>query len=282
MNRRLITALIVAVSCLTLSAQGRDGAESYRHKKGDVQMSLVFGKGSVYSNYKFSGLIPGTNTFLNSGTSVGVTDPAYYLEIGGNSDINSSSVSNMAGVQVKWFVHDRWDVNFSAALDFNMTPKKDYQEGVEVSPGLNIPNMTYVHGKITNTWAVDVGTNYYFLPKHERLTLYVGAVLGHRMGYIQQQFAYTGQNVNYGDGDNPIELYVPADLSGAVYGLKAAAVAGGEYAITDGLVLGLEISPVTYYYNVLAIHPKVTGTFQASHHDIAAFANPQIRLGFRF
>ncbi len=245
-------------------------------------MSLVFGRGMVYSNSSISTLLPSQNIYLNSGTSVGVTAPENYFQIGGNNDVNYNSSSNVAGVQVKWFVHDRWDVNFSAALDFNMTPKKNYQEGVEVSSGVNVPAMTYVNGKITNTWAVDAGTNYHFLPKNERLSLYMGAVLGHRMGYVQQQLAYTGQTVNFDGEDDPIELYVPANLSAAVYGLKAGLVAGGEFAITPALVLGLEISPVTYYYNVLAVHPQVTGTFQASHHDIMAFANPQIKLGFRF
>ncbi len=290
MKKRLISALIVAVSCLTLSAQNRDGAESYRPKKGDVQASLILGRGQFFSTDKMQFLIPSINTATGEMLPVGSgVDPEYILKIG-EGNTNNNSVVNMAGVQVKWFVHDHWDVNFSAALDLNMTPKKNFEEGIEVDGGsLNVPSSQYIVGNISNSWMVDVGTNYYFLPKNERIALYLGVVLGHRMGYVQQSMPYTGIEIptdNNGDGvfddSDPIELYIPAATSGVLYGAKAGLVAGAEFALAPGLVLGLEVNPVTYYLSVLTIQPKLTGTFITPYHNIRAFTCPQLKLGFRF
>ncbi len=293
MKKRLIFALIVAVSCLTLSAQDRGGAESYRPKKGDVQVSLMLGRGQFFSTDKMQFLIPSINMatgeMLPIGSAVSGVTPEYILKIG-EGNTNNNSVANMAGVQFKWFVNDHWDINVSAALDLNMTPKKDFEEGFVVDNGaLDVPSSQYIVGNISNSWMVDFGFNYYILPKNERLTFYLGPVVGHRMGYVQQAMPYTGIEIpvdTNGDGMNdstdPIELYIPAATSGVLYGAKAGFVIGAECAVVPGLVIGLEVSPVTYYLSVLTIQPKVTGTFVTPYHNVRAFTCPQLRIGFRF
>ncbi len=291
MKRRLIIALCVAAACLTMSAQDRGGAESYRPKKGDWQVSLVLGRGQFFSTENMEFLIPSINTATGEMMPVGPgVDPQYILKIGEGTSNNFNSMVNMAGVQFRWFLHERIDLNFSAALDLNMTPKKDYMEGVTVDGGaLDIPDSKYIIGKVTNSWMVDVGVDYYFFTKNERLSFYVGAVLGHRMGYIQESLPYTGIEVpsdNNGDGvadsSDPIELYVPATTGGTLYGLKAGLVAGVEFTITPGLIIGLDINPVTYYFSVLSIQPKLTGKFLTPYHNVRAFTCPNLKLAFRF
>lgn len=287
MKRRLLTALFAAAT-LTISAQPRSGAESFRPKKGDWQISLTLGRGQFFSQEKMQFLLPTIDLSTGAMADVGPgLAPEYILKIGEGS-VNNNSVVNMAGVQIKWFVADRWDLNLTAALDLNMTPSKDYEEGVAVGNGssaLDVPGSKYIYGNVIDNWMVDFGFNYHFLPRNDRLTVYIGAVAGYRMGGIQQRMPYTGIEVPSTDGSDttdPIELYAPASSGGSLYGIKGGIVFGAEFAIARGLILGLEVNPVTYYYSFMRISPRLTGHYHASHHNLRAFTCPNFRLGFRF
>lgn len=289
MKRGLLITLFAA-SALTLSAQTRSGVESFRPKKGDWQISLTCGRGQFFSQDKMSFLVPSVNLSTGVMEDIGTgLAPEYIMKIGEGS-VNNNSIVNMAGVQIKWFVADQWDLNLTAALDLNMTPSKDYEEGVEVgSASLNVPASQYIYGTVTNNWMADFGFNYHFLPKNDRLTIYIGAVVGYRMGSIQQRMPYTGIEIpsdDNGDGtpdsSDPIELYVPASTGGTLYGFKGGIVFGAEFSIARGLVLGLEVNPVTYYYSIMQISPKLTGKYSASYHNLRVFTCPNLRLGFRF
>lgn len=293
MKKGLIITLFAAFAVLSSSAQQGSGVESFRPKKGDWQVGLTMGRGQFFSNESLTFLIPTVNSGTGGMDPVGPGDtPSTYLKIGDANIMNNNSLVNMAGMHGKYFLTDRIDLNIAAAMDLNVTPSKDYQEGInfngsesdfggDVPDGsLDIPAHKAIYGNVTNNWMIDFGSNYYFHTKNERISLYAGAVVGFRMGSIQQVRPYTG--VEVGEGNDPIEMYTPSVTGGHMYGLKFGAIAGAEYSLANGLVLGLEVNPVTYYYSALSIAPKLTGRYNASYSNVRAFSCPTLRIGFRF
>lgn len=198
------------------------------------------------------------------------------------------------------------------SMNIGVTPKKDYIEGDKTVTDMQIPALQYMEGRIKNNWSVNIGSNYYFNTKNERINLYVGGLLGWQMGRIETTLPYTGVMVNdkdmdtdgddtnlqpsqdpsgqdnspvVDDGDvtgTPLEVYIPNSKAGQIFGLRAAAVAGIEYSLSKGLILGFEVQPVAYRYDMIQIIPKGTPLYKVGHHNINLFALPNLKIGFRF
>ena len=84
------------------------------------------------------------------------------------------------------------------------------------------------------------------------------------------------------EGQDPVELYTPNSRAGQIFGLRVGAVAGIEYSIAKGLILGFEVQPISYRYDCIQICPKGSAVYQAGHHSIGFFATPNLKIGFRF
>ena len=255
-------------------------------------------------NFSFPNVGLGNNTSGNQSS-----DPATYLQLG---DLNSNNLVNIIGIQGKYFLTDRWDVNLMFSMNIGVTPKKDYIEGDKTVTDMQIPALQYLEGRIKNNWSVNIGSNYYFNTKNERINLYVGGLLGWQMGRIETTLPYTGimvsdkdMNTDGTDTDlqptpdqdrqdngpvvddkdvtgTPLEVYIPNSKAGQIFGLRAATVAGIEYSMGKGLILGFEIQPVAYRYDMIQIIPKGTPVYNVGHHNINLFALPNLKLGFRF
>ena len=135
-------------------------------------------------NFSFPNVGLGNNTSGNQSS-----DPATYLQLG---DLNSNNLVNIIGIQGKYFLTDRWDVNLMFSMNIGVTPKKDYIEGDKTVTDMQIPALQYLEGRIKNNWSVNIGSNYYFNTKNERINLYVGGLLGWQMGRIETTLPYTG------------------------------------------------------------------------------------------
>lgn len=242
------------------------------------------------------------------------TDPGMYLNLG---NLNSNSLVNLIGIQGKYFLTDRWDVNLMFSMNINATPKKDYIEGDYTVKEMPIMASRYMEGRISNAWNVAIGSNYYFNTKNERINLYVGGLLGWQMGRIETVTPYTGEyyddsndyqnsdgtnigtgqgtgetdgpDIGFGDGEtnmeegkDPVQLYTPNSRAGQIFGLKVAGVAGIEYSLSPGLILGFEVQPVAYRYDHIQICPKGQAAYKVGHHNINFFATPNLKIGFRF
>jgi hypothetical protein len=59
-------------------------------------------------------------------------------------------------------------------------------------------------------------------------------------------------------------------------------MAGVNYALSDGLILGLEFSPYTFNYTLLEVCPQGNRVYQASAFANRFFANTMLKIGFRF
>jgi hypothetical protein len=77
-------------------------------------------------------------------------------------------------------------------------------------------------------------------------------------------------------------LYTPRVGSGQIVCFTTAITAGVNYALSDGLFLGLEFSPYTFTYTSLSVCPKDNQVYKATAYANRFFANTLLKIGFRF
>ena len=295
--KKLCTLLLIAMMSAPLLAQTisskRGDGVMFAPEKGQWQISVFLGGGNNFYDEKTDYLLP---KFTNTEGSVGIgstndhkpnqdVQAGYmnqYLQIDG---LNNNSLTNILGFEAKYFLSDCWDVNMQFSMDINLTPKKDYVEGEETVPDMIIPGYDYISARMTNNWFVSVGSNRYFKVSNPRIHPYLGASVGFQMARIETNEPYTGEK--YDDGnevgeDLPVQVYVSGSRAGQAFGVKAAGVAGIEYSIAPGLVLGFQCQPLAYRYDVIQICPKGFDKYNASHHNIKIFDMPVLKLGIRF
>lgn len=319
MIKKLCILLLSVASVAPITAQQySSGDASFAPKKGQWQVSAVIGNNQMFDQ-DMTYLLPNYwNPNNNNYPQVGLggygqqsNDPGVYLNLG---NLNSNSLVNLIGIQGKYFLTDRWDVNLMFSMNINATPKKDYIEGDYTVEEMPIMASRYMEGRISNAWNVAIGSNYYFNTKNERINLYVGGLLGWQMGRIETVTPYTGEyyddsndyqnsdgtnigtgdtdsnedlpmgegDVNMNEGKDPVQLYTPNSRAGQIFGLKVAGVAGIEYSLSPGLILGFEVQPVAYRYDHIQICPKGQAAYKVGHHNINFFATPNLKIGFRF
>lgn len=292
MIRKLCTILLLAAFVAPSWAQQTSGDKEgvvFAPRKGQWQVSLVLGNSGQSYNDNVSYLLPQyTNTEGSIGLPNGGTDYSGSLNGWLNiSGLNENSLINIAGLQAKYFISDCWDINFSLGMNISITPKKDYIEGdYESVPDIIIPAQKYVNAQVTNNWYVSVGSNRYFKTGNPRIHPYLGAVAGFQMARIETTEPYTGKTYSDGEDDSeeglPEHVYLAAGKAGQMFGIKGAAVAGLEYCLAKGMIVGLELQPVAYRYDVIQICPKGFDKYSIGHHNIKLFDMPVLKFGFRF
>ena len=289
MIKKLCTLLLLATLSAPLLAQtASSNGEGviFAPQKGQWQVSMFLGnENTTYLLPRF------TNTSGEVGLPNGGTlesgDLNTYLQIDG---LNGNNLTNIIGFEGKYFLSDCWDINLQFSMDINLTPKKDYIEGEATVPDMIIPAQKYINAQATNNWYVGVGSNRYFKVSNPRIHPYLGAALGFQMARIETSEPYTGET--YADGEDegddevgsglPTQVYLSGSRAGQMFGIKAAAVAGIEYSLAPGLVLGFQMQPVAYRYDVIQICPKGFDKYNASHHNIKLFDMAVLKLGIRF
>lgn len=314
MIKKLCILLLSVASVAPITAQQYSSSDaSFAPKKGQWQVSAVIGNNQMFDQ-SMNYLLPNYWSPTNQYPQVGLggygqqsSDPGVYLNLG---NLNSNNLVNLIGIQGKYFLTDRWDVNLMFSMNINATPKKDYIDGDYTIENMPIMASQYMEGRISNAWNVAVGSNYYFNTKNERINLYVGGLLGWQMGRIETTTPYTGETFTedeelikiddpshpdynspynkYGPNYDPdlvtesVQLYTPNSRAGQIFGLKVAGVAGIEYSLSPGLILGFEVQPVAYRYDHIQICPKGQAAYKVGHHNINFFATPNLKIGFRF
>ena len=294
MIKKLSTLLLLAMMSApllaqTISSKKCDGV-MFAPQKGQWQISMFLGGGNKFYKENTNYLLPG---FTNEKGTVGIGNSysqgnatGYlnnYLQIDG---LNDNSLTNILGFEAKYFVSDCWDINMQFSMDINLTPKKDYVDGdYETVPDMIIPAQEYISARMTNNWYAAVGTNRYFKVSNPRIHPYLGASVGFQMARVETTEPYTGEftdGVVEGDVELPTQVYLSGSRAGQMFGVKAAGVAGIEYSLAEGLVLGFQFQPVAYRYDVIQICPKGFDNYNASHHNIKIFDMPVLKLGIRF
>lgn len=297
MIKKLCTLLLLASMSAPLLAQtvgsSCDGV-MFAPKKGQWQISVFLGGGNNFYNENTSYLLP---SFTNTSGSVGLPDGDgevskgnlnQYLQING---LNDNSLTNIIGFEGKYFLSDCWDINLQFSMDINLTPKKDYVEGEATVSDMIIPAQDYISARATNNWYVSVGSNRYFKVSNPRIHPYLGGSLGFQMARVETTEPYTGETYadgedeggdEVGEGGLPTQVYLSGSRAGQMFGIKAAGVAGIEYSLAPGLVLGFQFQPLAYRYDVIQICPKGFDKYNTSHHNVKIFDMPVLKLGIRF
>ncbi len=276
MNRRFCAAaLLLALLASPAFAQ----EQSAQDAAGQFQVSLVLGNNTMFNQNTSEYLLPTyDNTSSTPGTGIGSgddesssADPGVYLNLG---ELGSNSLLNMVGVQGRYFITSAIDVNLMFAMNIAATPKKDYIEGDESISDMAIPASRYIEGRLKTSMMANVGSNWHFATKNDKLSLYAGVAFGGQFGKVETTRPYTG--------DNETVIYTPSSRAGRIWALSGSIVGGIEFIPTSGLVLGLEVAPAAYQYSQMEVYPKGYETYAASHHNIKFFATPNFKIGFRF
>ena len=211
-------------------------------------------------------------------------------------------------VGMKVFVSDHININLSGAYMLNMQPKKDFIEGeaYDIS-GLNVKDYDVsetpatvgvgdiyaskaILGAVTNKLMVQLGTEYYFNTRNERIFPYIGVFGQFKMARIESIYPYTGQymSTDLPEGEGyPDMNYEEVDMYRTSRGGQALGFGGGinigvEYALMEGLFVGIEVAPVCYQYTLLHLQVGGQDPYYATNHNLRAFAFPQLTFGFRF
>ena len=297
MVKKLCTLLLIAMMSApllaqTISSKKCDGV-MFAPQKGQWQVSVFLGGNNNFYNENTNSYLLPTNTHTGTvnGTdgSVGLPNGSSnnsgnlntYLQING---LNGNNLTNILGFEAKYFVSDCWDINMQFSMNINLTPKKDYVEGDYEVSDMIIPAQRYINAQMTNNWYAAVGTNRYFKVSNPRIHPYLGASVGFQMARIETTEPYTGDMYNDNDGaeEMPTQVYQSGTRAGQAFGIKGAGVAGIEYSVAPGLVLGFQFQPVAYRYDVIQICPTGFDNYNASHHNIKIFDMPVMKLGIRF
>ena len=300
-------------------AQPKEGCECvFAPKAGQVQFQLNVGTGQFFND------MTGLYYMLpdEDGTAMGIGSDRNTIEPGtiGNAYIsgdlstlltNSGSMNFMTRnytVGMKVFVSDHININLSGAYMLNMQPKKDFIEGesyqidelnvkdydVSITPATvgvgDIYASKAILGAVTNKLMVQLGTEYYFNTRNERIFPYIGVFGQFKMARIESLYPYTGQMVDtdYPAGEGyPDMAKEELDMYRASRGGQALGFGGGinigvEYALMEGLFVGVEVAPVCYQYTLLHLQVGGQDPYYATNHNLRAFAFPQLTLGFRF
>jgi len=323
MLKRLSILLITILMVVPAVAQPQESCECmYAPKKGQFQVNLSMGQGQFFND--FNGLyylLPNAD-----GTSLGLGFlPSNYKEIAGLGNnyisadlstyainigsLNLNDLTNIAGVQMKYFLTNHIDINLSAAYNVNLQPHKDYIEGEYYGLGVlkemlngydptDIANIvgvgdTYaskaILGAVTHSLFTQLGADYYFDVQNPRVHPYLGLFGQFKMARVQAYYPYTGQTTEY-DVTEPeaplmnedIAMYRPQNRAGQLLGFGGGLLAGVEYSISEGLIIGIEVAPVAYQYTLMHLNAQGQDDYYASNHNIRAFTLPQLKFGIRF
>ncbi len=137
---------------------------------------------------------------------------------------------------------------------------------------------------------VQLGMEYYFHTRNERIFPYIGAFGQFKMARIESLYPYTGQYIptDYPEGEGypdmaneEVDMY-RASRGGQALGFGGGINVGVEYALMEGLFVGIEVAPVCYQYTLLHLQVGGQDPYYAVNHNLRAFAFPQLTIGFRF
>jgi hypothetical protein len=283
MIKKLSIFLIAVLTVASLGAQPaeRSGSAVYAPRAGQVQVSAVLGSG-LYFDY-LDNLTPLLPSYM-PGDELGI-DPTqkgvgYYLQMG---SLDKNPIVNLAGIQGKFFVTNRFALNAMFAMQIDVTPQRDYIEGInlESSGLLDLGGIQWVEGRLTDKYLVNVGADYYFNNCNGRLFPYIGVLGGFQHARVQAYLPYTGIEVPTETGTDPIELYALDNRAGEAYAISGAITAGVEYNLLPGMNIALEVRPFNYYYTAIRMYADGQ-EYNAYEMQFKFFAFPQLKIGFRF
>ena len=257
-------------------AQPKEGCECvFAPKAGQVQFQLNVGAGQFFND--MTGLyymLPDEDgTAMGIGSDKNTIEPGTYGNAYISGDLSTLLVNQGSlnyvmrnySVGMKVFVTDHLNINLSGAYMLNLQPKKDFIEGESYQiDELNIKDYDVsitdatvgvgdiyaskaILGAVTNKLMVQLGMEYYFHTRNERIFPYIGAFGQFKMARIESLYPYTGQYIptDYPEGEGypdmaneEVDMY-RASRGGQALGFGGGINVGVEYALREGLFVGI-------------------------------------------
>ncbi|MBR4772594.1 MAG: hypothetical protein IK009_07680 [Bacteroidales bacterium] len=304
-------------------AQPEESCECmFAPRAGQWEFDLVLGQNQFFGNERDLSMTLLPNSYGQAlGSTIGVsdaddqnyliTDLTQTINIG---FLNTNNLANMIGVQARYFITNRIDINFMGSYNVNLQPGKDYIEGTVF--GMARSNTTNaamdpeagfydvgdifaqkaILASVQNSAIGQLGSNYYFTTPNERINPYIGIYGQVKWARISAVYpSYTGQSVltdviDADDDPTTVDYADNVDISvfrafgraGQMLGFGGGLAFGVQYSLMPGLILGIEFSPVLYQYSLLHLQINGQQPYYASNHNVSVFKYPQLKLGFRF
>ena len=272
---------ILALTAIFGTAMAQEG--------GNFQVTAILGKNPMFNTTymplpKYS--VDETGLYDQSGTQRTVET---FLNVEGFSSTGVSSVTNMAGVQLAYYLGPI-DVNLMYAADLSITPKKDYVPAKSselysaediADPSYDLyrqPDQRQINGRLTSNWYLNVGGNFHV--ENKRANGYGGVRLGYKKSRMETVDALNKDAAN--DSYTDYMLYNKQTKEGKISAFQTAIVAGAECVANCGFVFGVEFLPFAYQYSVIEIDPDGQYHYACSHHSVKFFSTPTLKLGVRF
>lgn len=244
----------------TGSSQGSD--EGYAAKAGDFSGAILYGRG-LFINANL--VVP------YSGEPVPGASPNASPIISDDND-----ATNMMGGEARYFILDHIAIKLGGAAIIRNTPDRPNIPAPQQNGG-NIPDYEAVVAENTVDMTINLGGEYHFGSKYERLFPYLGLNLPFyyaRRSLYDPTITGSGTNITITDeGPRHVQLF----------GFGGQIAAGVDYYLMEGFFFGFELKPVSYIYLYSSKIPAPgMEELQADTHTISFFTQPVLKVGFRF
>lgn len=282
MKKITLLAIMLFASVLVFAQDDGKMDEGYAPKAGDFTFQMMFGRANVMS----TGLVLPTAPGGNANWTVGNNTP-----FANNIDLDKNPVSNMIGVETRYYVSDRIATTLSGVVRLDHTPGQVNIPGV-INPGAPnaswIPAYASIPEQSSTLLNVNIGAQYLFNTKVSRLFPYVGLTVP--FYYVQRtQYDPAINDVALAAataGNNAGTNNLIVDLgrrAGEIFGFGVQAAAGVDYYLLDGFYFGFEIKPISYIYAYSASKPGPGLELQQSNTNTFSFmTQPFLKVGFKF
>src|SRR5690554_2830562 len=250
-------------------------AQEFGPQAGDMSLSLRFGKAVSFDIDAYE-VNRNTDSYYSDYDLPAANEP---YSINYNT---SSSFTNISGVEFKYFVTNQIAVRFSGSGALSGLPSQDQTPEITDPSGVNYPGTTIpgwrmLEGKTSKQFYIDLGADYYFSSKYDRVSPYGGVQFNSVYSQMEIFDGFRGVD----EDDEVIPTFDTRRGEGFSYGFSL--IGGIDYYLTDALILGIEVKALSYMYAGKKIfHQPGMSAQPADKHVMSFLAQPSIKLGFRF
>jgi hypothetical protein len=254
-----------------------DAAADYAPAAGDFSASLLLGRGN-FMNSGLDAAVPGVPT---SSWQVPGSAP-----VNNTVDANSNDVTNMVGVEVRYYLMDDLAVKLSGGAIIRNTPAQTNVPGF-INSGDNkaawIPAYASVKADNRVETNVNVGAEKIFTTKYNRVFPYVGVTIPFyysRQSFYDPTIIDTDPNSSSPSDPDVVDLGV---RSAEIVGFGGQIVGGFDFYLFEGMYMGFEIKPVSVVYAYMVKSPgSGLPAGEAQNTTYTFFSQPFLKIGFRF
>ncbi len=264
--------LIICVLFFSLigATRAQEGGK-YSPSSGDISVAVLLGQGNFFNGGLDVPSSPGSSWWYISGSA-----PSANMV-----NDNSNPVTNMVGVEARYFVASNIAAKLTGGAVLRSTPARDNVPSIidPSSPNVTwIPNYDAVIKHNEFKMHLSLAGEYHFPSKFDRVHPYLGVSLPF---YYSRKSMYDPTVVQDQNKGIIVTDVTVRHVEIMAYGGQ---IAGGiDFYLTEGFYLGFEVKPFSYIYAYSQKFPAAgLDPLEADTHTYSFFSQPNLKLGFRF